>query len=706
MKKEWFLALVCLLGGAVDYIAPRSVEGADAEAVASTRVESLMVEIERLGAVAKKNYSPQYDRTVADARRAAREKIVALEEYAAKNPNDVRTRRFLDELRRLAITGDEVSPQTFRTGADGAIRYIATCSLPKKSAATEVVVALQRYAEASARTVETLSKEDADLFEEERVYFGEICDYFAACLRTFLRENDLESLDAVTFALAELNYCQPESPPVAEIVSKTRSYFKKPNFYLEIDEPTLDSFAGRAIDEEFVVCENIRGAQANGVGRLTGDMTVKLRENADKAEICLALSASVATRTVGESRGVRVNSDNFGRVCAEKTVFWSERGLETTPSVARGTMKTRVNGVDSERLMPLGGLVVQSKVAKEVPKTEEESAARMSARVASELDREANRRAALFNQGWSRTRSAASPEKRSVREVATSTESERLYFSCLVGRESQLASPNDALAAWLRVVDQRKREDGATVKWNAPNFSSDEKPRSASVSKRYSGAVERGVAGNPQGNVTLRAHQSAPNNVAFVALAGLAFNGGDMGKVLLERFPGVDPDVANAFLSPYQAKKKEGATPDAAAEEKLVYQFSQDRPFSTRFVDDKIITRLRFESFERGKRVWRGLEIRFVYRIERENGRFSFRRESIDAIPVGLDETAPIPARFQAFRSVVLNLLDDVVLDEYVVDELPIVDWETNKTIGYLKPVSMSAQDGWFDAEFSYRENK
>lgn len=707
MKKEWFLALVCLLGG-VGFVAPPSVEAADAEAVASTRVESLIAEVEKLCDVAKKEYSPRYDRTVADARRTAREKIGALEEYSRQNPNDCQTRRFLDELRRRGLTGDEVSPQTFRTGADWAIRRVATCSLPKE-APTDAVVALQRYAEASARTTETLAKDEAELFEEERAYFGEICDYFVECLQTFLRENDLESLDAVTFALAELNYCQPESPSVAEIVSKTRSCFKKPNFYLEIDEPTLASFAGRPIDEEFVVCEKIRGAQASGVGRLTGDMTVKLRENNDKAEICLALSAAVATRTVGASRGVRVDSDNFGRVCAEKTVFWGETGLETSPSVARGTMKTRVNGVDSDRLMPLGGLVVQSKVAKEVPKTEQESAARMSARVAAQLDEEANRQIAEFNKRWSRTRNVASPENRAVRGVESRTEKERLFFSCLVGRESQLASPDDALAAWLRVVDRRKREAEATADSGTPIPTDEaEIPRSATVAKRYSSPVERerGAEG-VRGAVSLRAHQSAPNNVAFVALAGLAFNGGgDMGEALLARFPGVDPVDANEFLKRYQANKKAEGEKRDAADEKLVYQFAQDRPFSVRFADDKIVTRLRFDSFERGGRVWRGLEIRFAYRVEQENGRFSFRRESIDAIPLGLDETAPIPARFQAFRSVVLNLLDDVVLDEYVVDELPIVDWGTNETLGYLKPISMRAQDGWFETEFSFREEK
>ena len=710
MKKEWFLALVCLLGGVAGYVGPRSVEGADAEAVASTRVESLMIDVENLCEAAKKEYSPQFDRTVADARRAAREKIVALDEYAAKNPSDCQTRRFLDELRRRGLTGEVVSPQAFREGADCASRYAATCAPSKESsvaAVADVVVALQRYVEASARTVDALSEEEAALFEEERAYFSEICDYFADCLRTYLRENDLESLDAVTFALAELDYYQPESPSVAKVVDKARSYFKKPNFHLEIDEPTLAAFAGRSVDEEFVVCENIRGTQANGVGRLTGEMTVKLRENAKKAELCLALSASVATRTIGSSRGVRVDADNTGRVCAEKTVFWGERGLETSPSVARGTMKTRVNGVDTDRIAPLGGLVVQNKVAKEVPKAERESAARMSARVAAQLDEEANRQIVEFNKRWARTRNAASPEKRAVRGVESRTEDGRLYFSCLVGRESQLASPNDALADWLRVVDRRKREAEATASLGTPRFSAAETPRSASVAKRYSSSAERDRgAENVRGAVSLRAHQSAPNNVAFVALAGLAFNGGDMGEALLARFPGVDPTDANEFLERYRANKNAETEGRNAPDENLVYQFAQDRPFSVRFADDKIVTRLCFDSFERGGRVWRGLEIRFVYRVEQENGRFSFRRESIDAIPLGLDETAPIPARFQAFRSVVLNLLDDVVLDEYVVDDLPIVDWGTGKTLGYLKPISMRAQDGWFETEFSFRKSE
>ena len=320
----------------------------------------------------------------------------------------------------------------------------------------------------------------------------------------------------------------------------------------------------------------------------------------------------------------------------------------------------------------------------------------MSARVAAQLDEEANRQIVEFNRRWARTRNAASPEKRSVRGVASRTDEERLYFSCLVGRESQLASPNDALAAWLRVVDQRKRAEETAL-------SADEEPRPATVAKRYSSSAERErVAEDVRGAVAFRAHQSAPNNAAFVALAGLAFNGGDMGEALLARFPGVDPADANEFLGRYQANKK--AETRDPADEKLVYQFAQDRPFSVRFADDKIVTRLRFDSFERDGRVWRGLEIRFVYRIEQENGSFSFRRESIDAIPLGLDESAPIPARFQAFRSLVLKMLDDVVLDQYVVDELPIVDWGTNETLGYLKPVSMSAKDGWFETEFSFRK--
>lgn len=704
MKKEWFLALACCLWGGGDAIVPRFVEAVEAEAVASSGVESWIIELEKHCDVAKKEYSPQYDRTTAEARRAAREAIVALETRLQERPNDRAARAFYAELQKCGLTGDAVSPSAFREGAILMNRRVASCAPPNDELATAVVVALQRYSEASARTLGALGKEEAALFEEERAYFGEICDYFAECLRKYLRENDLESLDAVSFSLAELTYCQPESPAVEKIVEKARSCFEKPNFYMEIDEPTLATFVSRPVTEEFGICETIRGTQARGAGRLTGDMIVKLRENGDKAELCLALSASVATRTIGSSRGVHVNADNFGRVCAEKTVLWSEKGLETKPSAAVGTMKTRVNGINSERLAPLGGLVIQSKVANEIPKTEQESAARMSARVATQLDEEAGRQIAEFNRRWARTRNAASPEKRAVRGVASRTDEERLYFSCLVGRASQLASPTEELAAWLREVDRRKAENEATANSSVAPLNDADKPRSASVAKRYSGSVER-VAEKRRGNVTLRAHQSAPNNVAFVALSGLTFDGGDMGEALLARFPGVDPKDATEFLERFRAKK-DGANVGGPANDKLVYQFAQDRPFTVRFDGNKIVTRLRFDSFERDGRVWRGLEICFVYRVEQENGRFSFRRESIDAIPLGLDESAPIPARFQAFRSLVLNMLDDVVLDEYVVDELPLVDWQTNETLGYLTPVSMEAKEGWFETEFAFRAKK
>ncbi len=700
MKKEWFLALACCLWGGGDAIAPRCVEAVEAEAVASSGVESWIVELEKRCAVAKKEYSPQYDRTTAEARRAAREAIVALETRLQERPNDRATRAFYAELQKCGLTGETVSPGAFRKGAIEMNRRVASCAPPNDELTTAVVVALQRYSEANARTLGALDKEKVALFEEERAYFGEICDYFVECLQKYLRENDLESLDSVSFALAELTYCQPESPAVEDIVAKARSCFEKPNFYMEIDAPTLASFVERPIAEDFDICENIRGTQARGAGRVNGDMVVKLRENGDKAELCLALSASVATRTIGSSRGVHVNADNFGRVRAEKTVFWSEKGLESKPSVAVGTMKTRVKGINSERLAPLGGLVIQTKVANEIPKTEQESAARMSARVATRLDEEAGGQIDEFNRRWARTRNASSPEKRAVRGVASRTDEERLYFSCLVGRASQLASPTEELAAWLREVDRRNAENEATASSDVAPLN--DAPRSASVAKRYSGSVERG-AEKRRGNVTLRAHQSAPNNVAFVALSGLLFEGGDMGEALLARFPGVDPKDATEFLERFRAEK---AGNDALSSEKIIYRFAQDRPFSARFDGNKIVTRLRFDSFERDGQVWRDLEICFVYRVEQENGRFVFRRESIDAIPLRLDQSAPIPARFQGFRALVLRTLDDVVRDEYVVDDLPLVDWQTDETLGYLTPVSMEAKDGWFETEFTFRAEK
>ena len=704
MKKECFLALACCLWGGGDAIAPRFVEAVEAEAVASSGLDSWVDDLEKLCVAAKGEYSPQYDRTTSEARIAAREAIVAFEARLRERPNDSAARNFYAELQRCGLTDSVVSPSAFRKGAIEMSGRVAACAPRNDELAANVALALQRYAEASARSVDALSEDAAALFEEERAYFAEICDYFIEGLRAYLRENDLESLDAVSFSLAELTYCQPESPSVEQIVSKTRSCFEKPNFFLEIDSTALGALVGRPIVEEFAVSETIRGAYARGSGRLTGDLAVKLRKNDDKAELCLALSGSVATQTVGTSRGVHVRSDNFGQVRAEKTIWWSEKGLETRPSAVAGTLKTRVNGINSDRLAPLGGLVIQSKVANEIPKTEQESSARMRARVASQLDEEAGVQINEFNRRWARTRNAASPEKSAVRDVKARTDEERLYFSCSVGRATQLASPNDVMAAWLQEVDRRKADESATANSDSAPLNEAETPRSANVAKRYSGSAERNSE-KSAGSLVLRAHQSAPNNVAFVALSGLLFDGGDMGEALLARFPGVDPEAATSFLKRYSATK-EGAAAQEKADEKIVYQFAQDRPFSTRFDGDKIVSRLCFDSFERDGRVWRGLEITFVYRIERENGRFSFRRESIDAKPLGLDESAPIPARFQAFRSLVLSMLDDVVLDEYVVDELPLVGLENGESFGSLIPISMKAEDGWFEVEFAFQKKE
>ncbi len=539
-----------------------------------------------------------------------------------------------------------------------------------------------RYGCGFQRFDATLTTEETTrLAEEERLYFGEICDAFQARLVELPRLGTDEAFATAAFHLGEMRYCQPDSPIVAKLDDRVRSLFSEDNFQLEIAESVASAASRRQIEDPISVNETIRGTRAIGSGTVCGVTSVDFRPNPRQAELRLVLNADVTTRTVGTNRGVRIYSDNFGKVVASKSIFWSDDGLQTTPSASVGSMKSRVNGFNSDFVMLLNGALIQKKVRRELPLSERESGRRMNVRVATELDLEANKQIVEFNKHWNRARQAVADDERILRRTTSRTEEDRLYFSCLVGKKEQFASPIAELS--------RPEADKTPIRRNV-------------VKARPTGRYSALAATDPRSDVVMRAHQSAPNNAAFVALAGLTLGDEGMFDDLLARFPGLDRATATSFLETY---RKNAPTDENVAErEKMRFQFDDERPFSVAFADDKVETTLRFSTFETGGRSWPELEIKFVYKIVPKRGGVAFRRELVDATPGGLDPDAPIPARFQAFRSVVMKRLENAILDEYVAEKIPLRDEATGKTFGTLVPKTATARDGWFVAEFDFVE--
>lgn len=524
-------------------------------------------------------------------------------------------------------------------------------------------------------------EEKARLTEEERVYFGEICDGFQKTLADTSNWGTDETLASARFHLGEMKYCQPNSPVVAKLADVIRGLFSEDNFQLEISESVASAAMRRNIENSISVNEIIRGTRAVGSGVLRGVTSVDFRPNSQQAEFQLVLDADITTRTVGTNRGVRVYSDNFGNIVASKTIYWSDEGLQTTPSASVGSMKTRVNGVNADFVTLFNGAMIQNRVQRELPLSERESSRRMNAQVSTELDAEANKQIGKFNERWNRARQAVDDDERILRRIESRTEEERLYFSCLVGKKEQFGTP---IAEPTAIAAQTPSTPGAVE---------------ARSKERYSASATNAS----RRAVVMRAHQSAPNNAAFVALTGLTLGEEDMFDALIQRFPGLDRATAKSFLEKYRKNASDGE--NAADGEKLRFQFDAERPFNVAFVDDKIETTLRFSSFEAGGRAWEDLEIKFVYKIVAKDGGVAFQRELVDVLPGGLDPDAPIPARFQAFRSVVMKRLESAILDEYVAAKIPLQN-EANgsETFGELVPKTATARDGWFVAEFDFIE--
>ncbi|MBP5620867.1 MAG: hypothetical protein J6X44_02500, partial [Thermoguttaceae bacterium] len=571
-----------------------------------------------------------------------------------------------------------------------------------------------------------------DLAQAEREYFEMNCDQVASSFAEYRSTGSSEAFEQLARALGEVRYYQSKSPAVVQLTNALRAQFSTPNLYVEASERFLSAMVRREVSKTFPVQEYIRGTYARGNGVVQGQTSLQLFPNKDRAEIALVLNAHIATSVVGTSRGVNVYSDNSGNVTASKRIFINPNGsFTTTVSAASGRLKSNVNSFNTNRPTPLGGAIIQGKINKELPFTENESSVRVNQRVASELDEQANAQLYELNQRIERmTLNAVDPM---VNHMRTSASDTRLFFSCVLGRSWQLAAPVD----WQRQSSSlilRSNESDFPRRKVAGIYSNEyvaERPTTISV--RSNNAAQAGPAFQPAPfragpietilsapfelisslagpinqnvatrnpnlsaqtaapvvrpvlasafgatvasaipddggyDVVVKLHQSSPNNAATVALADAYFG------------PGAD--TIDAVIARFPAVDpndvKSFLTPYEPKEDRpldpednykdVSIRFDEVRPFTTQFEDGKIATSLHIASCVSDGKEWPPVEVQFVYRVEKRDDSYAFVRETVEVLPEGYQEGDSISARFHTFRRIFMKRLEKTIQDEYVV---------------------------------------
>lgn len=725
---------------------------------------------------AKNEYSPQYGSQTVAIREQIVQKLRDYSDYVAQSgAEDERAfvaELHLDNLIKLA----EESPTLFQTRLASAVEAFSNyVDSSRKNVERErsLVVSMNYYlatisaasaaAEGPAKKGERIpqpaeplpldpsvpvpedapepEETDEELELEKQECFNYYCDELERAVRLYFAGEGENSLDDIVSAIGEMRYYQSESPSVIRLANFLQGILSGKNFYLEASERFLSAFTYREVSEDFNVNENIRGTLAKGNGVLRGHTAIEMIPNTTRAEMRITLNGNVSTRTVGENRGVFIHTDNAGAVAATKPIFLNATGLITTSAaVANANVKSTVRGIDTNRMTLFGGKIINNKVYQELPASERDSAEKVKARVCSELDYQANAQILEMNRRVEKME-IDSPVSM-IRKLVSSTSDDRLYISCVLGRNLQFSVPEPALEESLNEMRRKlvgNQVDGYLVAETsesktqqlldgsrlrslrsngglaalAPNLHNNPVTAVTSRSslprlepfKNIALNAEKKRSSNSDSDLVIRFHQTAPNNAAGIALSGVVFGPGyDTLDNVLFRFPGVDPWDIKKILEPYEPKETRPLDPEDNIQDVFV-RFDEVQPFATHFDNDKISSFLRLSSCTVDGKEWGPIEIRMVYRLERRGDSFVFVRDELEVLPTGYQDGDAISARFYTFRRIFVKRLEQTINEEYVVAPIPVETIAAYERRGALVPRKLSVDNGWFKIEYQLTSN-
>ena len=706
--------------------------------------KAIVAAVSRQLAAAKNDYSPKYGERTSAVREKLVDEIRNYVKYSA-TPGHEDAKALVKKLQfETLIKLSEESPVLFRSrlasAVDGLSSY-ARSSQKNVEKEKSLAVSMEYYLavfEAATRSEEADDVDSEELEREKRELFNLYCDELDRAVREYFAGQGDGSLNSIVSALGEMRYYQSESPSVVRLTNYLHGVFGGQNIFIEASERFLSTYTYRDLTENFGVNENIRGTHAQGAGVLRGGTYIDLRPCETRAEMLIALVANVSTRTIGANRGVFVHTDNLGSVSASKPIYLNPNGIiSTTAAVANANMKTTVRGINTERLMPFGGLVIQNKVSQELPESERAGASRIGARVAQDLDAQANTQILEMNRRVENMAIGSSSSM--IHNLSSRTTDDRLYLSCVLGRNMQFSVPRADLEEALNELRRQNAPEkyvaaetsarssqllvnsgrlrnvrDRAVAAVAPNLqgnsvtsisSNTPLPRLDSLKNLRLGALERRRAERSEPDLVVRFHQTAPNNAAMIALADAVFGPGyDSLDNVLFRFPGVDPADVKEFLTPYMHNGARELDPEDHAE-KIFVRFDAVQPFATTFENDTISTFLRISSCDVDGKEWGPIEVRLVYRLERRGDEFVFVRDEIEVLPGGYQEGDPVSARFYTFRRIFIKRLEATLNDEYTVSPTPVDTIAASERRGALVPKKVEARNGWFHIEFQLVTN-
>ena len=174
------------------------------------------------------------------------------------------------------------------------------------------------------------------------------------------------------------------------LTDEIRSFYDQPNVKLRVSESLLSRRFAQGVNEPISINEMILGTRVTGYGTTTGTITADIVPCETAARIDIVFRGTTTTRTVGRQKPVTIHSTGTTVLEARKPLFVYPRSVSTSPAKATAQTNTRISSIVPDRR--LGRRIVErvawKRAGTQKPATERVAAARAARRLERQIEQQ------------------------------------------------------------------------------------------------------------------------------------------------------------------------------------------------------------------------------------------------------------------------------------------------------------------------------
>ena len=460
--------------------------------------------------------------------------------------------------------------------------------------------------------------------EDAKQQYADQLEALAKSLSAYANEATADEHWQIGYRLGNL----PLSRQAPALIRSVRKQFSRPNLFAEATAGLVSAGLKRKVERQVRVNEYILGSDITGTGQLVGQVDARLVPNPNEAQIETVFSGTIQTNTVGRQSPVTFYSSGITSFTALKKIIFRHTGISVNPTRASAVTNNNVHDVSAGAIATR---VAWRRIAENRSASNRIASERSAARIRSTYDREAGPMLAKANERFlEKFRNPMLRLREFPERLQFSTTTDALYVVGLQAGRSAIGAPDSP-------PDLKARYD-----------------------------------------LSLRVHESMPNNLALALLAGQTLD---------------DEGVKKRVIA------MRGSLPDSLKDDEdqdpWTITFAREQPVTVLFADGGFHVTIRGQKYTSGDRSFRSMNVSANYKMEpAEKGIRLKRQGEVRIVPPDFDEKErQLTVAEISLRDILARKFSKIFTEEVVSEGLELPgQW---KQAGKLYPQEVISDKGW-----------